>query len=512
MKLFTIGDSISQGFMSGAAACTNLCYSTIIADQLGATNYHYPTWEKGGQPVNIEDVFRKLQRRLGKDISGLFEWPIALNLINNYIDEVEDYYERGQGNLPVTMHPYHNLAVRGFDISSSWQITCDLCESIISTSGKNDDNWWGLVNESFLRTARTLLTGGRKEKENFSQLDWLNYHHQSEGVENIILWLGANNALGTILDLSIRQTSNDGKAFEHGPENVSFAMRRKKDWNLWHPEDFRVEYQYMLDKVIQILEVNPHEVDYKVYVGTVPLVTIAPLIKAVGGMDDLQKVKTVEWPVNPKNPVPMTVKELSHSKEVYYSYAKYYTYFPFSDNFNINDKHLNFQEVLHIDNCIRKYNRIIQELIMEANQKLNARKFYLVDIGSVLSAMALKRNNMQPTYEFPEYFDYVHPRPDTRYYGTTRKGEIKAGGIFSLDGVHPSGIGQGLLAYEFLKVMKVAGTYKGNPNKDINWQNIFDSDTLYSQPIGLLGEIYDNTDLARWVINTIGKIKSGVKV
>ncbi len=32
MKLFTIGDSISQGFMSAAAARTDQCYSTILAN------------------------------------------------------------------------------------------------------------------------------------------------------------------------------------------------------------------------------------------------------------------------------------------------------------------------------------------------------------------------------------------------------------------------------------------------------------------------------------------------
>ena len=34
-KLITIGDSISQGFMSGGAARTDLSYSTLIAQSLG---------------------------------------------------------------------------------------------------------------------------------------------------------------------------------------------------------------------------------------------------------------------------------------------------------------------------------------------------------------------------------------------------------------------------------------------------------------------------------------------
>ena len=117
--------------------------------------------------------------------------------------------------------------------------------------------------------------------------------------------------------------------------------------------------------------------------------------------------------------------------------------------------------------------------------------------------MAIKRNNFNPTYKFPEFFEYIHPKVDTRYYGTTRNGEIKAGGIFSLDGVHPTAIGQGLLAYEFLKVMKAAGSFTGDPEKAINWSKIFEKDLLYQKPIGLLGEIYDNINFKKWLIKKL---------
>ena len=499
LKIFTIGDSISQGFMSGAAAKTDQSFSTLIASILKAEDYHYPVWPKEGLPFNLETIFRKLERRLGSDISGLFEWPVALNIINNYLDDIEDFYERGDGSLSkaVSAKPFHNVAVRGFDISNSWQLRPSICEKIIGQSEKNGDNFFGMVNESLLRTAHKVLASGGDKKNDFSQLDWLDYHHKKEGVENVLLWLGANNALGTVLDLKIKQTSQDGKAFKDGPDKISYQDRLTAKWNLWHPEDFRVEYQFMLDKVIAIMENNPNKTDYKVFIATIPLVTICPLIKATA-KNGRDLIKIEEWEVDPNNPAPMDRKELSKSKITETSYGKYYPYFMFEDAFDINLKHLNQQDVIHIDNFIRRYNRIIQELVADANKKIGVKRFYLVDIASQFNKMALKRNNYNPSYEFPDYFSTCYPPVDTRYYGVTRDGIKKAGGLFSLDGVHPTAIGQALIAYEFLKVMQKAGSYTGDVSKSIDWKTIFESDTLYTKPIRILGEIYDNVNLKKW--------------
>jgi len=505
MKLFTIGDSLSQGFMSGAAARTDLSFSTLIADALKTSKYNYPEWPKGGHPLNIEQAFRVLERRFGddEDIRGPFEWTRALSILNSYMDNVEDYYEREGGNDPNFKSFFHNVAVRGFDLSSAWQVNPELCSKLINQSRNSSrDNFPSVVDQSFLRTARTVLRAGSKGNQNFSQLDWLNHHHKEEGVENLILFLGANNALGTVLSLNINQTSRNGTAFKDGPESVSYETRRDKGWNLWHPDDFRVEYRFTLNRVKKILQSNP-DVDYKVFVATIPLVTIAPLIKAVGAVNERQQVEVTEYRMDNVQAAPKSKAELPKAEKIKYSYAKYYTYFPFADSFDIEDPHLNFRQILHIDNCIRTYNRIIQEEVMAFNKSLNARKVYIVDVGTILSKMALKRNNLMPPYEYPEYFDFVYPRIDTRYYGTTRDGKIMSGGIFSLDGVHPSAIGQGLLAYEFLKVMNEAGSFDGDPEKALNWDAIFESDSLYNDPIGLLNEIYDNAKLARWMLGKL---------
>ena len=69
MKLFTIGDSISQGFMSGAAAHTDLAYSTLIAKCMELGEYDYPEWAEGGLPINMEVILRGLEKEYGANVN-----------------------------------------------------------------------------------------------------------------------------------------------------------------------------------------------------------------------------------------------------------------------------------------------------------------------------------------------------------------------------------------------------------------------------------------------------------
>jgi hypothetical protein len=97
-------------------------------------------------------------------------------------------------------------------------------------AAKKGDGIYAMPNESLARTALKVLNPSLNPGHNDkSQLDWLKYHAQGEGVENVIVWLGANNALGTILDLSIRYTPGDGST-------VGLPRESLLGWNLWHPK------------------------------------------------------------------------------------------------------------------------------------------------------------------------------------------------------------------------------------------------------------------------------------
>ena len=483
MKLFTIGDSISQGFMSGAAARTDLCYSTLISKALGSKDYNYPKWDAGGLPVNIENIFRKLNDEFGHTLNTI-EWVVAFNSIAKLLNECEDYYEKGIGGennqYPGKIDSFHNIAVRGFNVSDSWLLNGRLClEKIRSQNNIAGDGWLSAPDDSLYRTALKVLNPSLAPKhEDKSQLDWMAYHTQNEEIENVIIWLGSNNALGTILDMSIRYTNGSGEV--SGLDHFEIV---KEGWNLWHPEDFKQDYSTLLNKVDDILKESPNT---KVFIGTIPLVTIAPLAKGVGETYDVDVVDLE-----------------GYSSTI--SYFKYYTYFPFDEDYAFRTGiNLSFTQVYHIENCIRQYNRIIKQLLEEHDKKHQGR-YFLVDIAGALEKLAIKRNKGIPKYQFPSYFDFKYPIPNTKYYHADKDGKLKQGGIFSLDGVHPSAIGQGLIAHEFLKVMEQSGA--GVSPDQLDWKGIFDSDELYQNPIPTMHEIYENTNMAEVIMKILKRLR-----
>jgi hypothetical protein len=116
--------------------------------------------------------------------------------------------------------------------------------------------------------------------------------------------------------------------------------------------------------------------------------------------------------------------------------------------------------------------------------------------------MAWKRNGGNPTYKFPPYFDYIYPKVDTKYYHADEEGRLRQGGMFSLDGVHPTAVGHGIMAWEFLKAMNKVGVPGANPAA-LSWSDIFRSDSLYSSPIRVMHEIYGHSALAQHLVKLV---------
>ena len=164
-RLVTIGDSLTQGFMSGAIFRTDLSWPAIVAHELGlraGDGFRYPVYEPptgpGGLPLDIERALRGLEARVGDRVDW-HEAVRALRFARSYLDTVEDWWERGPGTVvPPTRAPYHNLAVYGADLLDVLLLDADRIarrlakpprdDAIAQIVDRDNDRAWRVVLES----------------------------------------------------------------------------------------------------------------------------------------------------------------------------------------------------------------------------------------------------------------------------------------------------------------------------------------------------------------------------
>jgi hypothetical protein len=127
------------------------------------------------------------------------------------------------------------------------------------------------------------------------------------------------------------------------------------------------------------------------------------------------------------------------------------------------------------------------------------------------SAQVVRRNQGRPTYQLPEGLvealrndprTRFRVRPDGQVLFDTRFLRIPAsrpqasassdewraaykGGVFGLDGIHPSTTGYGIIAHEVLSAFRAAGVPGADPAK-LDWQAIVGNDSLLTEPPALL--------------------------
>lgn len=134
-RLVVIGDSLSHGFQSGAIYNTDISYPAIIAYELGwFDDYRYPKYGgPGGLPLNIEYLLRDLEGHYGEKIDW-WEVPGAVFRGRELMDKIEDYWERGAGNVPPTAAGInHDLSVYGWDLRDALSRTYQTCLDDIET-------------------------------------------------------------------------------------------------------------------------------------------------------------------------------------------------------------------------------------------------------------------------------------------------------------------------------------------------------------------------------------------
>jgi len=453
-QLVAVGDSLTQGFASGAISRTDRSYPKMIADcmGLGPTDFRLPDFTgAGGLPLNIEGIARQLEKDYGNNISN-FQWIGAVLDIHSYLDRVEDYWERGQGNMPLdTDVLFENVAVFGYEVADCI-LTAAQCKSKFKDT--IDNFFLPIVAAARERTAYRVLNPHYDPalEATRTQMEVCRQIVARDGkIDNLIVALGANNCLPTVVDLKVDMTG----ASSPGP----FSK-----YTLWSTSAFKQDYATLVAQIESLKNVG------NVFLGNVPHVTIPPLSHGImknGGQ------------------LPPTEK-----------YFDYYIYFWLKDkDFDpLIHKHLTKAQAQQIDLQIDEYNTIIADAVAAHSN------WHLVDLCAVLDQLAIRRNHGKPTYKLDDAIadlgvGYIQIGSDY----TVQPGT----GLFSLDGIHPTNCGYAIMAQEFIDVMRpfVPGI------KDVDFAAIRADDSLITNPpypltdmVGMLGTLDKYFFFTEWLL------------
>lgn len=480
-RLVVIGDSLSHGFQSGAVFNTDISYPAIIAHELGwSREFRHPRYQgPGGLPLNIEFLLRDLEERYGSDLS-IFEIPRALIRVRSFMDDVEDYWERGPGAAdPPKVARNHALAVYGWDLRDALVKTADSCRAQLGEP--NDDPVSQIVENNGERAALRVYPSldGQGGETLFGAATALGNEKEADadcGIETLIVFLGANNALRSVTELRVKWSGS-------GYDDVA----TKNAYTVWQPAHFKAELEKVVDAVKDIKARH-------VIWCTVPHVTVAPIARGVGTK------------VQPGS-----------------RYFPYYTRPWIKDkDFDKNqDPHLTAEQARAVDFAIDMYNEEIQAIVAGARSGSPARDWYLLDIAGFLDRLAsrryitdaLARPDWWTPYPLPARLAALQPVPDSQFTTGDGKGGRATGGLFSLDGVHPTTVGYGIIAQEMINIMRQYAGVEFRKQDDrtartdpvlVDFDRLILRDTLIRTPpqiltegLGILGRADDALDWVR---------------
>ena len=276
-------------------------------------------------------------------------------------------------------------------------------------------------------------------------------------MKNLILFLGANDCLKTVMQLELKDMEQEEKEVSDDPEE------RRRCYNLTSEKVFEDDYKEMVRQISKAISPKT-----EVFVGTVPHVTIPPITRGIEGK-----------------------KDCVHNGLKYFSY--YAPFFANQSNFKRwRHKCLTVDKVKMIDERINVFNCILRDVIKEENNKSRGKdRWHIVDICGLLDKLAVRRQDSQPDKILKKLLGGDHAllnkldqTPSVLRFETHCNKWIE-GGLFSLDCLHPTTIGYGLIAEEFLREMKTSELCRDEPercNWELDWDWIIERDTLIQSP------------------------------
>ena len=453
-KLVVIGDSLSQGFNNGGIYRTDINFPSFLARCFEPTpQFDQPNFTaQAGIPINLEVLIRGLSEEFGSQINWN-EYLSAATHTFKTLKRIKKYWEGEMKDLRVDQFtPYHNQAIWGFAINDSWIVNERKSREYIQNNKESFSVFGVLPEHAKYTTSRLVLnpTLGNQFEEN-SQIDNVNILQQDGGIENMIVCLGHNNALGSVVNLNLTWSElSDLKAFT--PE---------RKHSIYRPEHFEMEYRELAERISKIGA-------KRVFVPTIPYPTIPPVIRGVN----------------------------SNVSKKALGYFDYYTRFWIWDEDFDPEKHpyLTKDEAIQIDLAVDEFNEIIKKVAKEYD-------WFVVPVARNVAGMANRRLGGELLRGYPKDFVQALKRNpatahlvnykdeatiNTEFLRLNNDKKIIKGGIFSLDGLHPTTIGYGLMANVYYISMVQAGV---KFQKKMDWDYIIAQDSLITHPPVLLKEL-----------------------
>jgi hypothetical protein len=456
-RLVTIGDSLTHGFHHFAIYDTDVSYPALLAYELGCYDaFKRPRYENehGGTPMNLEALARRLDR-----VSWL---PPGLHFLGqawegfNFVAQVATVWNSPPLRPPQHEWITHNLAVMGWDLTDTFSRTAAEYEASLRaelaeielrlgilarialarladpTAGSVIDRIWALFHHSQAYAALPVLNPSRLPAfANSTALDLAKELGQQgtggrvdrNGIETLIVWLGANNALGSIINLTLEWTSDLTDKCRAIPASAT----------VWRPTHFA--------KALKKVEEKVHDVKANNVIWlTIPHVTIAPLAHGIGNQD--KGSRYFEAYVRPWDNLEAGL------------FGKYLQ--------------LSANQCRAIDSAIDQYNWMIEDVVRTARRR--GKNWLLLDFAGFLDVLAIRRYKrgarkdalptwweaLQPMFQLPtQLHAQIGMTPTTEFFHAGTNGAIDRGGLFGLDGVHPTTIGYGAIAQRIIDVMQL---------------------------------------------------------
>ncbi len=451
-----LGDSVSQGFQNGGIYRTDLSFPNFLRNCWEpAPDFDQPLFTaQAGIPLNLEVLTRGMSDEFGNSIEW-HEYLPAISHLYSTLKRVKRYWEGKVKPLHRQRSmPYHNQSVWGFSMNDAWMVTEQNSREHIENQPETYSIFDMLPDHAMYVTARLVLNPSLGSTfENHTLLDNVNYLQQHGGIENLIVSTGHNNIIGAVSDLKF--ILSEQKDLEKLPS--------ERDYTVYRPEHFEQEFRKLAERVSQIGA-------QRIITQTIPYVTIPPVTRGVNA---------------------------DKSREGHTGYFDYYTRFwVWDEDFHPDTHpHLTKEQAISLDQYVDEYNTIIRDVAREYG-------WITVPLNRYVSGIARRRLGGEMRIPYPDNFrkamldnpmtahlveDEHNPKLSTDYIRIDKETEkVFKGGIFSLDGIHPTTIGYGLIAHLYRETMESHGI---NFDKPLDWDHIIANDTLVTNPPYLLVEL-----------------------